>query len=168
MSLSLASTVRPVSASTDWVLLAYRLPREPSSPRISVWRKLKRLGVAQLLDGLVALPSDARTREHLDWIADEIVTAGGTATLWTGRPIGAKNERQIIAAMTAAVAADYHAIIDAAAVARDMDEADRRRSLARLQREYQRIAARDYFACRERDRALRAVRGLARLVEAVA
>jgi hypothetical protein len=27
-----------------WVLLSYRLPREPSTPRIGVWRKLERLG----------------------------------------------------------------------------------------------------------------------------
>jgi hypothetical protein len=46
----------------QWVLLSYRLPREPSTPRITIWRKLKRLGVAQISDGLVALPADARTR----------------------------------------------------------------------------------------------------------
>ena len=34
----------------DWVLLAYRLPREPSAPRLAVWRQLKRLGVAQLVE----------------------------------------------------------------------------------------------------------------------
>src|SRR5262249_39018906 len=31
-----------------WVLLAYRLPREPSTPRIAVWRRLRRLGALQL------------------------------------------------------------------------------------------------------------------------
>ena len=30
---------------------------EPSGPRVTVWRKLRRLGVAQVLDGLVALPA---------------------------------------------------------------------------------------------------------------
>src|SRR5437773_2753029 len=58
-----------------WVLLAYRLPREPSNPRVGVWRKLERLGVARLGDGLVALPADARTREQLDWLAEEIAEA---------------------------------------------------------------------------------------------
>ena len=41
-------------------MLTYRLPRDPSTPRGVVWRKLRRLGVAQLADGLVALPADAR------------------------------------------------------------------------------------------------------------
>ena len=54
------------------MLLAYRLPREPSTPRIATWRKLKQLGVAQLLDGLVALPLDSRNRERLEWLADEV------------------------------------------------------------------------------------------------
>ena len=42
----------------EWVLLAYRLPREPSTPRIAVWRKLRRQGAVQVLDGLVALPAE--------------------------------------------------------------------------------------------------------------
>src|SRR5215203_4206421 len=68
----------------EWVLLAYRLPREPSTPRIALWRKLRQLGAAQLLDGLVALPADSRTREQLEWIADQVVEAGGTAEVWGG------------------------------------------------------------------------------------
>jgi hypothetical protein len=67
-----------VSAAEDWVLLFYRLPRVPSTPRSAVWRKLKRLGVAQLGDGLVALPADARTREQLEWIAEDVTDNGGT------------------------------------------------------------------------------------------
>ena len=70
----------------SWVLLAYRLPREPSNPRVAVWRKLERLGVARLGDGLVALPADARTREQLDWLAEEILEASGVATVWLASP----------------------------------------------------------------------------------
>ena len=35
-----------------------------------------RLGVAQISDGLVASPADARTRERLEWIANEAVEDG--------------------------------------------------------------------------------------------
>ncbi|KWX10764.1 chromate resistance protein, partial [Carbonactinospora thermoautotrophica] len=62
-----------------WVLLSYRVPREPSAPRIAIWRRLKRLGVAQIVDGLVALPADAYTREQMEWVAEQVVEAGGTA-----------------------------------------------------------------------------------------
>ncbi|MGO4189991.1 Chromate resistance protein ChrB [Pseudarthrobacter sp. TAF60_1] len=64
------------------VLFTYRIPRVPSGPRVAVWRRLKAPGVVQLGDGLVALPADARTREHFDWIADQVRRAGGTANLW--------------------------------------------------------------------------------------
>ena len=46
------------SGRISWVLLAYRLPREPSTPRSALWRKLRRLGAAQVLDGLAALLLD--------------------------------------------------------------------------------------------------------------
>ena len=69
-----------------WVLLAYRLPREPSTPRIALWRHLRRLGALQLLDGLVALPLGPETREQLEWLADEVVEAGGEATVWIAEP----------------------------------------------------------------------------------
>ncbi len=68
-------------------MLAYRLPREPSTPRIAVWRRLRRLGVAQLLDGLVALPLDARNKEQLEWVAELVADGGGEATIWTSRPL---------------------------------------------------------------------------------
>src|SRR2546430_2371047 len=65
-----------------WVLIAYRLPREPSTPRSALWRRLRRLGAVQLLDGLAALPLDARNREQLEWLAPEGGGAGGAACAW--------------------------------------------------------------------------------------
>jgi len=38
-----------------WVLLAHRMPRVPSTGRVNVWRKLQRLGVVQMVDGVVLL-----------------------------------------------------------------------------------------------------------------
>jgi hypothetical protein len=143
--------------SPEWVLLAYRLPREPSTPRIAVWRKLKRLGVAQLGDGLVALPLEERTREALEWLADEIVDAGGDASVWLARASGQAQERTLAATMAAAVAAEYEAVISEAIAVADASPASRRRTLARLRRELQRIRRRDYFPPGERERAEAAV-----------
>jgi hypothetical protein len=148
------------------VLLAYRLPREPSTPRIAVWRKLRRLGVAQLLDGLVALPLDGRNREQLEWIAEEVVDAGGDATIWVGELGSVQQERELVARMADAVAAEYRALIDDAASVRELAPGARRRSLARLWRELRRIRARDYFPPPEREEAQHAVDDLAALVEA--
>jgi hypothetical protein len=146
----------------SWVLLAYRLPREPSNPRVAVWRKLERLGVARLGDGLVALPADARTREQIDWLAEEILEAGGTATVWLATPGGAAQERAIAEAMRAARAAEYRAVIDQARDAAKSDAAaERMRVLRRLRGELRRIARRDFFPPPEREAARAAVDALA-------
>jgi hypothetical protein len=141
----------------NWVLLSYRMPREPSTPRITIWRKLKRLGVAQLGDGLIALPSDARTREHLDWIAEEIVESGGAATVWLAQPATLAQERELAAAMAAARREEYRAVIQQAAAAVNLGEPDRTRTVRRLRDELRRIHRRDYFPPAERDTARQAV-----------
>jgi len=143
----------------EWLLLAYRLPREPSTPRIAVWRKLTSLGVAKLGDGVVALPAAARPQERLEWIADEVTEAGGEATLWKASLMSAAAERTLAQAMAAAVATEYRGLTAAA------DEATaagsvRPQTVARLRRELRRISQRDYFPPPERDEARQAVESL--------
>lgn len=143
-----------------WVLMAYRIPREPSTPRIAVWRKLERLGVARLGDGLVALPADARTREHLDWLAEEITEAGGSATIWLAQPASSRAEWELAAAMAADRAAEYTKVINEAHAGNRLDAAARTALLRRLRGELRRIGRRDYFPPRERDQAHAAVQAL--------
>jgi hypothetical protein len=150
-----------------WVFLAYRLPREPSTPRIAVWRKLRRLGVAQVGDGLVALPHDARTREQLEWIADEVVEAGGDASIWLAEAASATQERAIASGMAEAIADEYRAVIAEAGEAVAEASGQRRRTLGRLRRELRRIRARDFFPPPEAELARRAVDELATAAEAV-
>src|SRR5262245_14239939 len=143
-----------------WVLLSYRLPREPSTPRITPWRKLERLGVARLGDGLVGLPADARTREQFDWLAAEILEADGTATVWLGSPASNSDEDAIVDGMRAARAAEYDAIIDKARAAATANRDEAARALRRLRDELQRITRRDFFPPPQRDRAHAAVEAI--------
>lgn len=153
----------PVTGS--WVLLAYRLPREPSAPRLAVWRRLKRLGVAQLLDGLVCLPLDSRNREQLEWVAEEVIERGGDASIWIAQPATAREERELAERMRERITDEYLAVIvEAEAAAADSD-GRHRRTLARLRREVGRIARRDYFPPPEREWAREAVEALAQSLE---
>ncbi|AVH20213.1 chromate resistance protein [Rhodococcus triatomae] len=136
------------------------MPREPSTARIAVWRNLKRLGVAQLGDGLVGLPADARTREHLEWIAEEVLAAGGDATIWLAQPTVTAQERALARELAAARAAEYGAVLAEAEQARAADAATRRRVLRRLRAELRRIHRRDYFPPAERRAAVAAVDAL--------
>ncbi len=108
---------------SEWVMLVYRLPREPSTPRITLWRKLRRLGVASVVDGVVGLPLDSRNREQLEWLADEVVESGGEATIWIATPSTAAHERSLAVAMSERIAAEYRSIIS-----------DSERALARASR----------------------------------
>jgi hypothetical protein len=135
-------------------MLSYRLPREPSGPRTTLWRRLKKLGVAQLSDGLVALPADARTREQFDWAADDVIGASGTAGVWLAR------------GMAAARAAEYYELADRCSAVVAAEPADRRRALRRLRAEWRAIGRRDFFPPAARDEAAAALRELERSLTA--
>src|SRR3954469_7348806 len=100
------------SPRVGWVLLAYRVPRTPSAPRIAIWRKLRSLGVTQIVDGLVGLPLDARTQELLEWIAQDVEAAGGSAVLWGAETMSLRDERQLVVTLAANRAEEYRALLD--------------------------------------------------------
>lgn len=145
----------------QWLLLAYRIPREPSTPRISVWRKLRQLGAAQIVDGLVALPAENRTREQFGWLAHEIREAAGDAWIWESVLATLAQEEELVAGMMTDVASEY-AAITASARALEVADAVPARALARLRRELHRIEARDYFGSPSRRKAANAVELLAK------
>jgi hypothetical protein len=149
----------------QWVMLAYRVPRKPSTPRIAIWRRLKRLGVAQLLDGLVALPLDSRTREALEWVADDVVAAGGEASIWIAEAASKSQERALATRMAEAIASEYQGIATEARAASELEPWLRRRTVARLRRELHRIRRRDFFPPPEREKAQAAAAQLAATLE---
>lgn len=116
-----------------------------------MWRKLKRLGVAQLSDGLVALPLDAKNREQLEWIADEVIESGGSAAIWLAHPASSLDEREIVQQVAEAATRQYVTVIEEARQVLASDDHSRRRTLARLQREMRRIAVADHFPPQERE-----------------
>jgi Protein ChrB, N-terminal len=144
-----------------WVLLCYRLPREPSTPRITVWRKLERLGAARLNDGLVGLPADARTREQFEWLAQEIIEVGGVASVWLGSPVDAAQEEAVADILRDARAVEYAAVTAAARRAAEGTPDEAARSMRRLREQLSRIARRDFFPTPQREHAYSAVEALA-------
>jgi hypothetical protein len=146
----------------SWVVLIHRVPREPSTPRIAIWRRLRALGVAQLGDGVVALPEDARTREHLEWVADQVLEAGGTALLLRAQAFSGRDEQTIALGMAAARAEEYEEVRRKAAEAGGAaSPGDKVRTLRRLRKELRDIKRRDFFPPAERDLAVTAVSELA-------
>jgi hypothetical protein len=116
--------------------------------------------VAQLGDGVIALPNDARTREQLEWIAEEITEAAGNATVWLAQPTTVAAEHDLAATMADARAQEYIHVIAAATTAASSPAPERATTARRLRSELRRIQRRDYFPPPERDTARLAVHDL--------
>ena len=65
-----------------WLLLTYKIPREPTAGRVFVWRKLKQLAAIAIQDAIWVLPKTRRTQAQFQWLATEITELGGEAILW--------------------------------------------------------------------------------------
>jgi hypothetical protein len=120
-----------------WMLLVYKVPNDPTSGRVFVWRKVKKLGAILLHDSVWVLPTTPRTREQLRWLANEIVELNGEATVWESRLTLGIDEEKLIGQFTEAVNVEYREIL-AGLKKKNCD-------LAALSRRYQQARAQDYF-----------------------
>src|SRR6266536_4246075 len=120
-----------------WVRLVYKIPREPTSSRAQVWRKLKRLGALLLHDAVWVLPATAWTREQFQWLAVEIGELGGEAHLWESHLLLNGQAEALVRQFQARVDAAYQEILNGL----EQDDAD----LVALSRKYQHVRAQDYF-----------------------
>jgi hypothetical protein len=148
-----------------WVLLVYRIPREPSRHRVAVWRKLQDLGALYLQDGVAALPEDAVTREQLEWLQLRVREAGGEATLWEARPGTLAEEGELVRTFRASREEAYRAIIAEAERIRrkaQMGGGTLLEQLGNLEREFRVERRRDYFRSPLRTEAAAALRAARR------
>jgi hypothetical protein len=136
--------------SEDWVFLLHRLPREPSAPRIALWRAIRRLGALLLSDGLVGLPASPRTVEHLEWLAAGIEEQGGAASVWVARPTTGSTAQRLVEAARQAIDDEYRGVMREAEAGSELSRVERRRLLRRLRAELRRIGTRDYFGAASR------------------
>jgi hypothetical protein len=66
----------------NWLLLTYSLPTGPnSSPRVTLWRRLRRVGAVAVSGGSYLLPPHEPCREAFVWLQQEIGAAGGEALI---------------------------------------------------------------------------------------
>lgn len=143
----------------DWVMLVYRVPREPSTPRIAIWRKLRKYGAYQLTDGVVLLPASPRTREQLEWVAEDAVSAGGSGEVWDAAPTNPAEFERIRTELELARGAEYADIVAEAHHA--LEDADPAKQLGALRRRFREITRRDHFPTECRETARQALRTLA-------
>jgi DNA-binding transcriptional regulator PaaX len=123
----------------DWLLLVYRIPREPTAGRVYVWRKLKQLGAVALQDAVWVLPATPRTREQFQWLAAEIAELGGEVSLFTSQVMLDSQHESLQEQFEAPVREAYRELLTALK--------RRKPDIAALAKQHQQVAAQDYFHC---------------------
>lgn len=80
----------------EWLLLSYKVPPEPSSKRVSIWRRIKGLGAVYIQNGVCILPKNDEHQRQFKIIENEIVNIGGDALLLETTDSDKREEENII------------------------------------------------------------------------
>lgn len=143
-------------APTYWLLLITTLSTKNATARMRLWRAIKAHGCATLRDGAYLLPAQARTEHALARLAADTTEAGGSAHLLQMTSRDAAQEAAFRKLFDRS--GDYRALLDAIAAV-PKREAAAMKALKGLRREFEAIAATDYFpgeARRQAEAALQA------------
>lgn len=67
----------------EWIGLNYTLPREPSRLRVSIWRKLKKIGSISIQQSMWILPWGEEYLNSMNEIKQEVFDSGGEAFVFS-------------------------------------------------------------------------------------
>ena len=67
--------------TSPWLLLGYKVPPEPASKRVALWRRLKGLGAVYLQNGVCLLPKTDDHARRLKMLEYDIAEMGGDAVI---------------------------------------------------------------------------------------
>jgi len=90
-----------------WLLLIHQLPKEPAYVRVKVSRRLARVGAVALKNSVYVLPRNDSTSEDFEWVRQEIVQAGGEATVVEANLVAGATDAEIEAKFREAKDLEY-------------------------------------------------------------
>ena len=99
-------------AQVSWILLVYKLPPDPASKRVSVWRRLKGMGAIYLQNGVCVLPRSDDTVRRLKMIENDVAQAQGECVLLQTVALDRAQEQKVIARFKADRDEAYEEFID--------------------------------------------------------
>lgn len=99
-------------AEQEWILVVYRVPTEPASRRVTIWRDLKRLGALYLQQCVCILPRRDPVQEELSRIIAKIPTLGGEYTRFDIPQLPVADEDKIITAFRTLRDKEYAEIVE--------------------------------------------------------
>ncbi len=95
-----------------WLLLTYKVPSEPTSRRVALWRRLKSMGAVYLQSGVCALPRTPDHLRHLKVIERDIAEMGGECVLLATVALDKAQEEKVVARFKADRDEDYREFLD--------------------------------------------------------
>jgi len=122
---------------TNWLLLTYTLPSEPSALRVRMWRKLKRIGALLIQDVVWILPATPRTREQYQWLTAEISELSGQAFFWEAQLIMGMPEETLICQFQDQIESGFQSLLE--------QINSKTCNLESITRQYIQLLERDYF-----------------------
>jgi hypothetical protein len=96
----------------QWWVLVYRVPSEPASKRVGLWRDLKRTGALYLQQCVCILPDLGRNGEDLERILAKIPALGGEAIRFVVPRLDPTDQARIIQGFRDQRTSEYAEIIE--------------------------------------------------------
>ncbi|WP_040886879.1 Chromate resistance protein ChrB [Marinobacter santoriniensis] len=84
----------------SWLTLIYKIPSEPSSKRVALWRRLKGLGAVYMQNGVCMLPKTDRLIRQAKLIENDIIGMGGEVLLLDATAMDAGQQERVLERFT--------------------------------------------------------------------
>src|SRR5436309_11464369 len=152
-------------AALNWRVLIYRVPTEPASKRVAVWRDLKRLGALYLQQCVCIFPDLPDLTSEVNQVATKIPALGGETFLLDVPRLQPEDEARIIEAFRVQRANEYAEIVEECETKfvkeieferfrqnYTFEEAEEiEQDLEKIRRWFERVRERDWFKAERRD-----------------
>ncbi len=96
----------------QWWVLVYRVPTEPASKRVGLWRDLKRTGALYLQQCVCILPDIGSNGEELERVMAKIPPMGGDAVRFVVPHLDPTDEARIIQGFNDQRTSEYAEIVE--------------------------------------------------------
>lgn len=96
----------------SWILLVYRVPTEPASRRVTIWREFKRLGALYLQQCVCILPNRADLSAEVERITAKLDAMGGEFTRFDLPCLSDENDAKIVSSVRTLRDKEYAEIVE--------------------------------------------------------
>ena len=149
----------------QWLVLVYRIPTEPASKRVAIWRDLKRTGALYLQQCVCILPDIGSNGEELERVMAKVSSVGGETVRFVVPRLDSGDEARITQAFREQRTSEYAEIIEECETKfqkevefehfrqnytfEEVEEIEQ--DLDKIRRWYDRVKERDWFAADRRE-----------------